>query len=170
MKKTLAIMVIALAMFSCSKSPEQIAQQLIKESLLELMDDPKSYEPVEFGTLDSTFTTLDDYQPFNDAYDKYMDCKAAAETYESTASTAKWNEDYEGQIKFLKLANEMYDKAETYRQQALDSKKTFKPQFNGWKMTHKFRCKNAFGAVMLNEIDLYFDKELTQIIGRGEIK
>lgn len=168
MKKVLVIAMMALVMASCSKSPEQIAQQLIKDSFTEDPQTAQFYEPVAFGTLDSVFTTIDDYEPFNTAYDKYTDCKKAAENYEWEAKKASWDNDYEKQIKFLESANQMFDKAEKYRQEALSTKKTFTPQFKGWKMNHKFNFNN--GIVLPFEVDIYFNKELTEIIGRGEIK
>lgn len=168
MKKTLFIAMMALVMASCTKSPEQIAQQLIKDSFTEDPQAAQFYEPISFGTLDSVFTTLDDYEPFNTAYDKYMDCKKAAETYEWEAKKAGWDDDYETQLKFLKSANEMYDKAEVHRQEALATKNTFKPEFKGWKMNHKFNVNN--GIVVPFEVDIYFNKELTEVVGRGEVK
>lgn len=142
MKKTLFIAMMALVMASCSKSPEQIAQQLIKKTFTEIMDDPSSYEVVGFGSLDSTFTTLEDNVEYVAAYDAYQN----------------YRENYE------------FDEARVELEKAIAIKESFKSEFKGWKMSHSFRCKNAFGAVVLNEVDIYFNKELTEIVGRGEIK
>lgn len=142
MKKVLVIAMMALVMVSCSKSPEQIAQQLIKKTFTEIMDDPSSYEVVGFGSLDSTFTTLEDNIEYMTAYNAYQNHR----------------ENYE------------FDEARVELRKALDIQESFKSEFKGWKMSHSFRCKNAFGAVVLNEVDIYFNKELTEIVGRGEVK
>lgn len=168
MKKTLFIAMMVLVMASCTKSPEQIAQQLVKQSFKEDPQTAQFYEPVSFGTLDSVFTTIDDYEPFNTAYDNYTDCKKAAENYEWEAKKASWDNDYRTQKQYLEWANETYDKAEKYRQEALSMKNTFKPEFKGWKMNHKFNVNN--GIVVPFEVDIYFNKELTEIVGRGEVK
>lgn len=41
-----------------NNTPEKKAQALIKQSLEKTMNDFSSYEPVDFGTLDSTFTSV----------------------------------------------------------------------------------------------------------------
>jgi hypothetical protein len=168
MKKTLFIAMMALVMASCTKSPEQIAQQLIKDSFTEDPQAAQFYEPISFGTLDSVFTTIDDYELFNTAYDNYTDCKKAAENYEWEAKKASWDNDYRTQKQYLEWANETHDKAEKYRQEALSMKNTFKPEFKGWKMNHKFNVNN--GIVVPFEVDIYFNKELTEVVGRGEVK
>lgn len=142
MKKALFIAMMALVMASCSKSPEQIAQQLIKKTLKEIMNDPSSYESVGFGSLDSTFTTLETNEDYVNALNTYYELKE----------------------------NYGFEEARVYLNKAIEIKENFKSEFSGWKMSHSFRCKNGFGAVVLNEIDIYFNKELTEVVGRGEIK
>ena len=53
MRRTIVIITVAAAtLFSCT-SPEKKAQKLIKQQLKETLNNPKSYEPVNFGSLDS---------------------------------------------------------------------------------------------------------------------
>lgn len=40
----------------------------------------------------------------------------------------------------------------------------FKPKFEGYKMSHRFRGKNALGALVINESNYYFDPEISKII------
>lgn len=44
------------------------------------------------------------------------------------------------------------------------AEKEFRPQFCGWKMSHKYRAKNGFGAFDISTDVFYFDKELTKIV------
>lgn len=53
MKRIIMVLVIVLA--GCSKSPEEKAQKLIKEYIINNANDPKSYEPIEFSNLDTFF-------------------------------------------------------------------------------------------------------------------
>jgi hypothetical protein len=140
MKKVLVIAMMALVMASCSKSPEQIAQQLIKDSFTEDPQTAQFYEPVAFGTLDSVFTTLQDCEEYMQAYNAYHNF----------------------------LDNYEFDKAQIESKKALEIQESFISEFKGWKMNHKFNVNN--GIVLPFEVDIYFNKELTEIIGRGEIK
>lgn len=55
MKKLTVVLFIALV--ACSQSKEEKAKSLIKENMKTSMNDFKSYEAVEFGKLDSTYTS-----------------------------------------------------------------------------------------------------------------
>lgn len=167
MKKVLVIAMMAFVMVSCSKSPEQIAQQLIKDSFTEDTQTAQFYEPVTFGTLDSVFTTLDDYEPYTTACKQHRIHQIDADSYEFKASLEEWR-DKEKQAEYLQLAKEELIKKDAAFVAMEKAKNEFKPQFKGWKMNHKFNVNN--GIVLPFEVDIYFNKELTEIVGRGEIK
>lgn len=167
MKKVLVIAMMALVMVSCSKSPEQIAQQLIKDSFTEDPQTAQFYEPVTFGTLDSVFTTIDDYEPYITARKQHRIHQIDADSYEFKASLEEWR-DKEKQAEYLQLAKEELVKKDAAFVAMEKAKNEFKPQFKGWKMNHKFNVNN--GIVLPFEVDIYFNKELTEIVGRGEVK
>lgn len=61
MKKLLLIPLLSAAIFSCGeikKSPNDIAKVLIKDFVQETFDDPESYEPLDFSSID-TFNSID---------------------------------------------------------------------------------------------------------------
>lgn len=58
-KRILTFIALSVILFSCSNNTDR-AKKLIKEELSKSLNDFKSYEPVQYGTLDSTFTSFDD--------------------------------------------------------------------------------------------------------------
>ena len=58
MKKLIIILCFVSLFISCTKTPEQKFQNLIKEYLTTVLNDPKSYESVSFGTLDNNYGGL----------------------------------------------------------------------------------------------------------------
>jgi hypothetical protein len=168
MKKTLLIAMMALAIASCTKSPEQIAQQLIKKTFTEDPQTAQFYEPISFGTLDSVFTTLDGIKEYANAKQEYQHCIDRAEMFHRLSLGCKDREDYEGQLRYLEMEKEQIENAETQMGIYTQIQDTFKTEFKGWKMNHKFNVNN--GIVVPFEVDIYFNKELTEVVGRGEVK
>lgn len=130
MKKT-AILVVTIVVVTilnaCKNTPEDKAKALIKDYLSKNMNDFKSYEAVEFGSLDSLNTEFDE-------------------------------------SKFLSI-----DTSISYNQRQADSiiaseKAKFKPEFEGYMMTHVFRGKNSFGSLVLNKNAFLFDENLTEVV------
>lgn len=152
MKKILYIAATALLLGACAKpapTNEEKAQKLINEFIMANANDPKSYEPVSFGTLDSTFSSY--Y-----ASDRYKELDSLSDMYSAAFD------------KFIESEN--LDSAQVY----LDKNKeisniitkeasTYKGEHFGWEMTHRYRAANGFGAITLGTTIFYFDKELTEI-------
>ena len=161
MKQLLLVALIAVTLVSCSKSPEQKAKDLIKEEMKKSMNDFSSYEPVEYGKLDSVRTTFfsaeetmidywinkskEDLQKMND----YIDFKIGDKD--------DFNFYKEQDLKDIHMADSLNKKVEK-------EKAAFKPEFKGWVMAHKFRGKNKLGALVLNSNIYEFDKEVTKIV------
>lgn len=151
MKKLFMPIMAAILMASCASepTPEEQAQKLITDYIMANANDPKSYEPVSFGTLDSTFSSF--Y-----ASQRYDDLKKKESTYDSlwhyhlaigNFDSCSWYSDKKGEIRSL-----MHDEANTY-----------KGEHFGWKMSHRYRAANGFGAITLGTTIFYFDKELIEI-------
>jgi len=160
MKKIILILIF---LSSCNTSPEQKAEKLIEEYLRKSLNDYKSYEPVEFSSLDTIFSSLDTWKP----YDSIARLRDAADVIAKTFKQE--NEKYF--YNKPKLANSFLQDAlkeeDTVRTMTnlLDSmNRKFFPKRIGWKMTHTLRAKNAFGAVVLNKITYFFDENLTRVI------
>jgi len=164
MKKIITLSAIILVVVACNNSNERKAKKLIKEYLKTTMNDFSSYEPVEFSELDSSFSNY----------------------YESEEGK-KLNERMENKMEYIKDTRERVDRfiqqgyskelIETFQgfydesQREFDSlfhadiqaRQSFIPEFDGWLMSHKFRGKNAFGGVILNEYIFHLDKDLTKV-------
>jgi hypothetical protein len=153
MKKILYIAATALLLGACAKpapTNEEKAQKLINEFIMANANDPKSYEAVSFGTLDSTFSSY--Y-----ASDRYKDLKKQESAYDSlwdfhldkgNFDSCSWYSDKKSEIGTL-----MRNEADTY-----------KGNHFGWKMSHRYRAANGFGAITIGTTIFYFDKEITEII------
>ena len=143
--KKIALICIVVVFAACG-SPEKTAQKLVKDYLNENLKDPSSYLPAEFGHLDSLYTTFDS-QVFEDSF------RRAKGEYD----VAMFEDDFKASglaLEKMKQTQAEWEKAE----------KEFRPQFCGWKMSHKYRAKNGFGAFDISTDVFYFNKELTKIV------
>ena len=66
MKYLMFFLLMLLFLTSCQKSNEDIAKELIKQSLKENLDDWNSYESVSYGALDSVFSLMETDSTIND--------------------------------------------------------------------------------------------------------
>lgn len=157
MKKYILPIMAAMLMASCASEPtnEERAQKLITDYILANANDPKSYEPVSFGTLDSTFTSYYASDRFKelDSISSFLERKQAM--YEI----------------FLNLNNKYMDSIDYIMKQRLEinnmmgeESETYKGEHFGWKMTHQYRAANGFGAITLGTTVFHLNKELTEII------
>lgn len=124
-------------------SPEKTAQKLVKDYLKENLKDPSSYEPIEFGSLDTLYTSVaadTDYIKLAKEATEYLQ-KAVYDDYGSG-----WG------IIGMKL-----------KEKADSIERNFVPAFKGWKMVHKYRAKNGFGALDLSTDIFCFNKELSKV-------
>lgn len=165
MKKIITLLAIILVVVACNTSNESQAKKLIKEYLKTTMNDFSSYESVEFSELDSCFTL-------------YYDSEEAKNLSEMIESEKKYNEFLSEKIEsFIQrdFSNELiesfknsYDKSQiridSLFQADIEAHQSFIPEFIGFEMTHKFRGKNAFGGLILNEYVFLFDKDFTKVI------
>ena len=147
--------------------------------------DFESYEPIE-TKIDSAFTSiytdsiiksyayiarafLDDVE---ENLDKIKDDRNTMEIWSDSYSSlgrSKYNE-------ALKNYGERLDKTKRYMEVVnnyMDSIKiissNFKPEFYGWKASHKFRCKNKGGNFDLGNYIYVFDKKMNSIIYKEDI-
>ena len=163
MKKITILIVAVTLLVSCS-NPEKKAQKLIEKELQTSLNDPKSYESVNFGSLDSVFTSPSrdiDYIGYKSKYDVYTNA------YEEQMAKVKLYSGlsiYYDETKFaLEMAQIYLDTVEVVSAKMIEISTNFVYEFDGWKMKHTFRGKNAFGAVIVSSMMFYFDKELTKV-------
>jgi hypothetical protein len=160
MKKLFFLLFITLTILSCS-SPKDKAQKLIEKNLKETLDDPTSYESVNFSDLDSVFTTP--YET-NSEYRKYFDlwCENESEFRIDPDSTISMRSNEELVIS-KKIAKECDLKMDSIR-------KKFKKEFIGWEMKHSYRLKNELGQKKIYFFSFHLDKDFTTIMSKEEIQ
>lgn len=161
MKKSLIVMIVAIAFCACG-SPEKTAQKLIKDYLGGNLKDPNSYEVISFGGLDSTFSSVYSNPEFKELNEKcriYRDSAHLASLESIMAETRE-------QILELDEVQKKYSQLEQETESKMNAiRATFKGELNGWKMVHKYRAKNGFGALDIYEQTFQLDKELTKVTG-----
>lgn len=149
----------------CSLSNEKKAKDIIDHQLQVSLHDYDSYELVEFGTLDSTFSSAFDLPEYNDAINKAENFKKQGiSKIEDAKLYAQFESMYEKQIKYAQDGKALLDSAMYYLKIAEKIDSTFVPEFVGWEMTHTFRANNANGNKVIAHRKYYFDKEMTRIV------
>ena len=174
MKKLVIALFAVCAIFSsCQKTPEDKANDLIKENITKMLTYPDSYESVE-TTIDSLFTpmyTVAFYEKAKRAMDNgllAMDIHSGPYT-NSAYDRAKYKE-----------GKEEYETAKKYNEKAVPElaalKKEMKAQlekgdeFLGYAIEHKFRCKNEAGNTIMNDFLLIVDKDMNEAIMSFNLK
>lgn len=184
MRKILSFLFVFLLLCSCQSREEKVTE-LIKQEMFKTLYDFESYEPIE-TKIDSAFTSiytdsiiksyayiarafLDDVE---ENLDKIKDDRNTMEIWSDSYSSlgrSKYNE-------ALKNYGERLDKTKRYMEVVnnyMDSIKiissNFKPEFYGWKASHKFRCKNKGGNFDLGNYIYVFDKKMNSIIYKEDI-
>ena len=160
MKRVYVSLCIILLLFSCSKSPEEMAQSLIQDHLKNTMKDWSSYESVKFGSLDSAFTIYADTQEAILEMRKIDSVKKIVNDFQD-----KSNGDVCAALKVQLLDSAIYynDVAKKLFDEYSRKLNSFKGAFDGWKMEHTFRGNNSYGAKTIGVVLFYFDKNITKI-------
>ena len=163
MKKIILGLVLSIVLFSCSKSPEDQAKNNISEYLKKNMDDPSSYESVEFGKLDTLHKSFDESSEGIVLREK--DAKLSLRDQELSNKLDSPDLTM-ADIKSIQKENNQITK-DRLAINDLQAKKalTYKGAINGFSMSHKFRGKNKLGAKILNEINFLLD---TKFVVQGE--
>ena len=178
MKRIIFIIPVLCLLASC-KSKEEKALELIDQQMFQTLFDYESYQPVE-TKLDSAFTS----PYFSDSiiamvmlYDKYQD---EADDYKDEADDAKstmeiWSDLYSSyaRSRYNDARNKWVDNTILYFKSsknailalmmAAEAIKDFEPEFCGWQVYHKYRCKSKGGHALLSEAIFIVDKDVKEI-------
>lgn len=164
MQKLLLLLILSTALTSCSN--EQKAKKAIKEHLSKTMHDFKSYEPVEFGTIDSSFTTfietkeykttLARFELFNDSAERAIK-EIKDLIYLNRTSNARLRE-------MQKAGMVLSDSLTSIANRMASLEKSFTPEFNGYSLAHSFRGKNPNGALILSTKIFKLTPQLDEVI------
>ena len=141
--KKIALICIVVVFAACG-SPEKTAQKLVKDYLKENLKDPSSYQSIEFGSLDTLYTSVAADTEYTDLV------KEATENLQK----ALYSDHGSG---WAIIGMKLKEKSDSIE-------RNFVPTFKGWKMAHKYRAKNGFGALDLSTDIFCFNKELSKVI------
>ena len=181
MKKLVIALFAVCAIFSsCQKTPEDKANDLIKENIAKMLTYPDSYESVE-TTIDSLFTpmyTVAFYEKAKRAMeliDRIHNNKTSIDHGLLTMNlhSGPYSNSVYDRTKY-KEGKEEYETAKKYNEKAVPElealKKEMKAQlekddeFLGYAIEHKFRCKNEVGNTIMNDLLLIVDKDMNEAI------
>lgn len=159
------IFIPILLLIACSQTKEQRAKNVVKRYLDSALNDPHSYEPVEFSNLDSTFTTYEEDANFILANTRKDSIEVQYEIWK------KKNPDFDGigdlsdaRVKyFTKMIKYYNDGMIREGKVAIDIMKSYKPKFKGYKIIHRYRAKNGFGALNLEQTGFELDSAVTKV-------
>ncbi|EKT3964927.1 hypothetical protein AAIP55_002457 [Flavobacterium psychrophilum] len=155
MKRIILGLSVALLIISCSKSPEKIAESNISDYLKKNMDDPSSYESVEFGKLDTLHASFEESKEGIElrAKDNKLEERVTELSNKLDLPDLTMND-----IKNIQLENAEITKKRLEINDILQSKTiSYKGAVNGYSMIHKFRGKNKLGTKILNETKFLLD-------------
>lgn len=159
MKKIIILFISAFLLLSCSSSPHKIMEKKVTKLVKDNIDDPKSYESVSFSKIDTIWTNFDDSPQGKDIAEKYHDA-----TFNLHNNELYLNDDEAKKI----YPNAIFADSIVYYQHLSDSlKPIYDKQLSDFieepklfYIKHIFRANNKFGALIKDDITVYFDKDL----------
>lgn len=179
MKKIVLFSIAILSLVSCVRTPEDLANSLIRERVKNTLFFPDSYEAIE-TVVDSAFTPKDDPAFYDKALELYNlftvveACRSEADRAERVMNI--WKNPYLdglGQVNYKQSKKnfEKYSEQVKYYTSKIEQEKDYlqeiinvKPKFIGFKVTHKFRAKTNSGNVMIGEKVFITNEDMTQIL------
>ncbi len=156
------------------KTSEEKVQYLINKFVRSGLTTQDGYHPIEFGPLDSAFTSVR-YTPDYEKNNTYA-CLYQAMEQSYLLKTSKYvlnapPPDPKKKEEYIRRAEICADSA-AYFQAICDSlKKAFVPEFIAWKMEYIYEAKNEEGVPAIYKYVYYFDKNLRRVkmIGHEQI-
>lgn len=185
MKRAFFIVLIALIFCSCSKSPEDKANELIKAELRKSLFKPDSYNPIE-TKLDSAFTPYDDpvlIDKMTELHEMGVELEALDRVMKHAKSLMSiWSGRYMssfGQNKYNE-AKEEYDKANSKIEKLKEKgQKKYEeiiklleqsPKFIGFFATHNYRADNNAGNTLIGNSVFIIDKDFKNVLFTCEVE
>jgi len=154
MKKLLFL--IPFFVLSCSNSPESKAKDNVKKFMLSKLDDPKSYESVSFGKIDSVFS------PFNESKEgielQHKEDELSERVMQLSDKIEK-TESISELDKIIEENKELSKQRTAISDTILNKSTSYKGNFCGYKIKHSYRAKNKMGALVLDSCIIELDKE-----------
>lgn len=178
------ILLCTITLSSC-KSKEEKALEIIKNEMFKTLYDFESYEPIE-TRIDSSFSSLyTDTTVLGHGYmiaallsqsdeyiDKMKDAKSTMEIWGDSYSSYSRNRYNEAKKEFdenLNKAMLVLDLIKLQSDSIRSIANNYVSEFNGWKVSHKFRCKTKGGNPTIGDYIYIFDKDMKSIIYKEDI-
>ena len=186
MKKLLFISIVAIFIAACSKSPEQKAEALIKDSLKKSLYKPDTYKPVD-TKVDSAFTPYDDPKVIEEVINFLTltsDAMSLEEDMkENESDVALWSEssramgaysmiEYENAKEKYESNSKAFDKKLEEINESLQKLSKMingKKDFIGFKVTHNYRADNNMGSTLIGNTVFIIDKEYKEVLYSMEL-
>jgi hypothetical protein len=168
MKKLLLVLLLPM-IFGCAFTGQQKAEKLIKKYLDSSLNDPHSYEPISFGKLDTIYSPPIKNKLYKNLeeeifkkgvrllmLEKYgMDSVAGDKGYRST--------NYDADLLHLETKSIREDSvAEEKKIDSLTKKIKQSPYI--FQMTHTYRAKNGFGALIASTSTFFVTQDFKQVV------
>jgi len=167
-------------LMGCTQKPLQKAQNSVKNYILKNVNDPSSYQSIEFGKLDSAFSKFIETDYGGCLVDSIINLKNECDTilskyheikYTNSMSRLKYYTWYEGskydrterhQMDSLLKGGVAIENLHNLLASRLDTlQKQYKPVFDGYIILHSFRAKNKMGNLVIEKyvfrLDKYFE-------------
>jgi hypothetical protein len=164
-----SILVFISALFSIllsSCSDQQKAESTVKEYLKSHLDDPGSYESISFSTLEPVYNDFEteskEYPALKIVVDS-MDSKRNYYRHLIDSINADPFNNKQDTIKYVGQFKRWERKTDSLLQIIDKKSKAYKGSLLGYKLNHKFRAKNAFGALQLEFKEFNLDKKLNEV-------
>lgn len=170
MKSKILIITVSVLMVSCKLSPDDMAKKAIHGELRVTLHDYKSYEAVQYGKLDSDFSSvfnLPEYKELSDDLDQTIAHeKEHFETMKIYAGSIYSFDRYRNEKRIVEddLAKMLKDTA------AIGNlKRSFRPNFVGWQIEHSYRAKSLSGNLGIHHYLFHLDSALTKVLSQDDI-
>lgn len=154
--KYLPLFIIFYSMSCTEKSPTDRLQDEIKIHLSKTMHDFKSYEPVDYSKVDSTFTVYASTPRGKGLYDSLRRCTVLQERFTENARSYTYTAP-ETAMKLLSDSKRYGQVGDSLLAVINKEEKEYRGVFNGYKIVHSFRGKNMSGATVLSKKRFSFD-------------
>ena len=174
------IVVMAMSLVSCSRSPQDKAEALVAEAMKMSLYVPESYEPLA-TQIDSAFAPYaspefhDNILDFIELSEELDECedemKFARSLMLSSKEIAHWSEysrnEYEDDKAEYEECVAKYDDLQSEREKLKDEIYEIasgQEEFIGYHIFHRFRCKNNANMSMVSDMLFLVDKDMVQIL------
>ena len=143
MKQFALLSLLSLISVSCAVTPQQKAEKAVKEYMLEVLDNPKAYEPISFTPVDTVYSGYDSitdslYGVYREASSSY---RLEKELYE---------DEYESFIKkyYIERMQKSQRTIDSLQSYADSVESNFVPRPLYLSLFHTYRAENKFGAIV----------------------